>query len=320
MAQIFAYIVHRNGVADDTALELLAAARRIDASAPVTALVAGHGPDLEAVAAETAKAYGAVWKLADPALGYPNAELIRPLLAAVLPAGSIVLLAHDTFGMDLAPGLSIALDTAYVPDVVDIQDLEGGTLNLVRQEYGGQVSAHVAAEAGRGAVLTVRPGSFAPAEPAGSGTVLDKSGPVVEGRRRFLELVSPEVGDVDITKHEVLVSVGRGIEAEENIDIARDLAAALGGEVSCSRPIVDARWLERARQVGTSGQTVKPKVYLACGISGSFQHLGGIKGNPFIVAINKNPVAPIFQAADVGIVADILEFLPALTEAVQAAK
>jgi electron transfer flavoprotein alpha subunit len=91
----------------------------------------------------------------------------------------------------------------------------------------------------------------------------------------------------------------------------------MGAVVSCSRPIVDAKWLEKSRQVGTSGQTVKPKVYLACGISGSFQHLGGLKGNPFVVAINKNPKAPIFQIADVGIEADILDFLPELTEAIE---
>jgi electron transfer flavoprotein alpha subunit len=119
---------------------------------------------------------------------------------------------------------------------------------------------------------------------------------------------------VDITKEDVLVSIGRGIEDEENIELAQELAEAMGAVVSCSRPIVDAKWLEKSRQVGTSGQTVKPKVYMALGISGSFQHLGGLKGNPFILAVNKNPKAPIFQVADVGVEADILEFIPELTE------
>ena len=99
--------------------------------------------------------------------------------------------------------------------------------------------------------------------------------------------------------------------------MVNELAETMGGDVSCSRPIVDAKWMEKSRQVGTSGQTVKPKVYLAMGISGSFQHVGGIKGNPFIVAVNKNSKAPIFQVADVGIVADILEFMPELTEKIQ---
>ena len=125
--------------------------------------------------------------------------------------------------------------------------------------------------------------------------------------------VVAEAGDVDISKEAVLVSIGRGIQEKDNVGIAQELADAMGAAVSCSRPVVDAKWLEKSRQVGSSGQTVKPKVYMACGISGSFQHLAGLKGNPYIIAINKNPKAPIFQVADVGIVDDILEFLPELT-------
>jgi electron transfer flavoprotein alpha subunit len=148
---------------------------------------------------------------------------------------------------------------------------------------------------------------------------VDKSGELgdLSAKRKFIEVLEAEAGEVDITKSEVLVSVGRGIEDEDNIEMVFDLAEAMGADVSCSRPIVDAKWLEKARQVGTSGKTVKPKVYMALGISGSFQHLGGLKGNPFIVAINKNPKAPIFQVADVGIEADILEFIPELTEKIQ---
>ena len=322
MAQIFAYIVHKNGVADDTALELLAAAKTIDAAASVTAVVTGSGAELDAVADQLAKAYDEVWKFSNAALSYPNAEAVRPLLVSALPAGAIVLAAHDTFGMDLAPGLSIKLDAAFVPDVVAIEGLDGTTLKLVRQEFGGQVSTHVTADISKGVVMTPRAGSFAAVEAAASGKVVDKSGEIgdLAPKRRFIEVVAAEVGDVDITKEDVLVSIGRGIEEEENIEIAKELAEAMGAVVSCSRPIVDAKWLEKSRQVGTSGQTVKPKVYMACGISGSFQHLGGLKGNPFIVAINKNPKAPIFQVATVGIVADILEFMPALTEAIQEAK
>ncbi|MBW2356605.1 MAG: electron transfer flavoprotein subunit alpha/FixB family protein, partial [Deltaproteobacteria bacterium] len=299
MAQIFAYIVHKDGVADDTALELLTAAKKIDPAASVTAIVTGHGAELDAVANEMAKAYNEVWKFDNPALAYPNAELVRPLLVKAVPSGSIVLIAHDTFGMDLAPGLSIKMDAAFVPDVADIEGVDGETLKLVRQEFGGQVSTHVTADISGGAVLTPRGGVFAATESGVSGAVVDKSGEIGElsAKRRFIEVVAAEVGDVDITKEDVLVSIGRGIEDQDNIEIAEELAKAMGAVVSCSRPIVDAKWLEKSRQVGTSGQTVKPKVYLACGISGSFQHLGGIKGNPFIVAINKNPKAPIFQVA-----------------------
>jgi electron transfer flavoprotein alpha subunit len=149
--------------------------------------------------------------------------------------------------------------------------------------------------------------------------VVDKSGEIgdVSAKRKFIEVLEAEAGEVDITKSDVLVSVGRGIEDEDNLEIVFELAEAMGADVSCSRPIVDAKWLEKARQVGTSGKTVKPKVYMAMGISGSFQHMGGIKGNPFIIAVNKNPKAPIFQVAEVGVEADILEFIPELTEKIQ---
>jgi len=320
MANIYAYITHKGGVADDSALELIAAAKKIDAGAPVTAIVTGAGADLDKVADEVAASYPTVFKFSNAALAYPNAEVVRKLLVNVLPADAIVLIPHDTFGMDLAPGLSINLDATFVADVVDIEGVDGDTLKVIRQEYSGMVSTHVTADIANGAVINLRPGVFAPDESkAAGGSVEDKSGDVgdLSAKRIFQEVVEAEVGDVDITKSDVLVSVGRGIEDEENIEIAQELADAMGAVVSCSRPIVDAKWLEKSRQVGTSGQTVKPKVYLACGISGSFQHMGGIKGAPFIVAINKNVKAPIFQIADVGIEADILDFLPELTEAIE---
>jgi electron transfer flavoprotein alpha subunit len=194
---------------------------------------------------------------------------------------------------------------------------------VIRQEYSGQVSTHVMGDISAGAVINVRPGVFQPDESkSAAGQVVDKSSEVGELTvgRRFLEIVEAEAGDVDITKEDILVSVGRGIEDQDNIEIAEELAEAVGGVVSCSRPIVDAKWLEKSRQVGTSGQTVKPKVYMALGISGSFQHLGGLKGNPFIVAVNKNSKAPIFQVADVGVVEDLLDFVPVLTEKIQEGK
>jgi electron transfer flavoprotein alpha subunit len=316
MAQIFAYITHNGGVADDTALELAAAAKKIVAGAAVTAVVAGSGSDLDAVCNKMTASYNEVWKINNEAMAYPNAEVIRKALVKILPAGGIVLLPNDTFGMDLGPGLSIKLGSAFVADVVGFEGVEGATLKLVRQEFSGQVSTHVTCDISSGAVLTIRPGVTQPDESkSAGGRVVDKSGEAgdVSAVRKFLEIVEAEVGDVDITKSEVLVSIGRGIEDQENIEIAKELAAAMRADLSCSRPIVDAKWLEKSRQVGTSGQTVKPKVYMAMGISGSFQHLGGIKGSPFMIAVNKNAKAPIFQVADVGIVANILEFMPELT-------
>ena len=322
-AQVFAYVKHKDGVADDTALELISAAQKIYPDASVIAIVTGSGADLDAVCNDLSVSYPEVWKFDHAELAYPNAEVIRKLLVAVLPSDAVVLVPHDTFGMDLSPGLSIKLDSVFVSDAVDFEGFEGDDLKVIRQEYSGQVSTHVTAHIAAGAVINIRPGVFQPDESkSAAGQVIDKSSEIGEltALRRFLEIVEAEAGDVDITKEDILVSVGRGIEDQDNIEIAEELAEAVGGVVSCSRPIVDAKWLEKARQVGTSGKTVKPKVYMALGISGSFQHLGGLKGSPFIVAVNKNPKAPIFQVADVGVVEDLLEFVPVLTEKIQEGK
>lgn len=318
MTAVFAYIPIKNDTADDVAAEFLTAAEKIDAQASVTAVLTGTGDALNKVAEEMAALYNEVIKIDHADLAYPNAEVVRKAILNTIPSDGIVLFAHDTFGMDIAPGLSVKMDSSYAADIVDIEGIDGSVLKAVRQELGGAVSTHVTVDVSSGAVMTVRPGSFAPSEKSAGGTIVDKSSEAgdLSSKRKFLEVVEAEVGDVDITKSDVLVSIGRGIEDEDNIELADELAEVLGAVVSCSRPIVDAKWLEKSRQVGTSGQTVKPKVYLAMGISGSFQHLGGIKGNPFIVAVNKNPKAPIFQVADVGIVEDILDFMPDLTEAI----
>jgi len=320
MARIFAYIAHKDGVASDAAFELAAVARKIDPAAAPTAILTGWGPNLDAACKNLGASYAETWKIANEVLSYPNAELVRKALQKVLPSNSIVLVAHEHFGIDLAPGLSVKMGSAFVSDVLDIAGVEGTGIKLVRQEFGGQVSAHVQCDVSSGAVFTIRPGAFRATEStAGRSLVVDKSGEVgsLAAGRRYLETVVAEAGDVDITKYNVLVSIGRGIQEKDNVAIALELADAMGAAVSCSRPVVDAKWMEKSRQVGSSGKTVKPKVYLACGISGAFQHLAGIKGNPFLIAINKNPKAPIFQVADVGIVDDILEFLPELTNKVR---
>jgi len=319
-ARIFAYIAHKGGVVDDSAAELLAAAKKIDPAASPTAVVTGSAAELDAVCNSLCASYAEVWKVANECFAYPNAELVRQALVKVLPAASLVLLPHNHFGIDLGPGLSVKLNAAFVPDVVGVDGVEGTNLKVIRQEFGGQVSAHVRCNIASGAVINLRPGAFKPVEGAPvTGVVVDKSSQVgaLTAKRRYLATIAPETGDVDITKEPVLVSIGRGIQEKDNISIAEELAEAMGAVVSCSRPVVDAKWLPKSRQVGSSGQTVKPKVYLACGISGSFQHLAGIKGNPFIVAINKNPKAPIFRVADVGIVDDILEFMPEMTNRVK---
>jgi electron transfer flavoprotein alpha subunit len=324
--KIFVYVIHRQGTADDTALELLAAAKKIDPKSSVTALVAGSDKELEKVVKQIAPSFNEVWKIDHESLSYIIAETLRPMLARIIPKGSILLIPHEHFGMDLSPGLSIKLEAAFIPDVVAFEDIKENKITAIREEFSGQVSTHVMCDISQGVVLSVRSGAFKPeAAAAEKGQIVDKtsealSGGIPNGKRRYLEVIEAEIGEVDITKSDILVSVGRGIEDQDNMDIIYELAETMGGDISCSRPIVDARWLDKSRQVGTSGKTVKPKVYLALGISGSFQHLGGIKGSPFIIAINKNPKAPIFQIADVGIVADILEFVPELTGKIEEIK
>ncbi len=319
--QIFAYIINKNGKADDTALELALAAKKLDSEAQVTAIVAGSG--IDSVCQEVSAAYNDVWKIDHAALAYPDSEIMGKILPKLLPEKAVLLLAHEYLAMDMAPGLAIRMNSAYIADVTDIEGLDGSVAKLVRQEFSGMVSTHNTCDLSDGAVITIRPGVFATEEtPAVGGSVVDKSGDIVipETQRKYLETVEAEVGDVDISNSEVLVSVGRGIEEEDNIEIIKELAEAMGVDYSCSRPIVDAKWMEKSRQVGTSGKTVKPKVYMALGISGAFQHLGGIKGSPFIIAINKNPKAPIFQVADIGVEGDILEIIPELTEKVNELK
>lgn len=322
MARLFAYITHSNGVVEDIAFELSAAAGKIDSDAPVTAIVFGSGEELDKVCKEIASVYPVVWKIENQA-HHSNPELIREVLPRLLPESSVILIPHDHFGMELSPGLSIKLNGPYLPDVVDIEGVEGGMLKIIRDEYNGKVQTHVKCDITGNAVINIRSGVFHSDKSNNkNGLITDKTKEAIGNgeinlRRRFLEIIEAETGDVDITKSEMLVSVGRGIEEQDNLELVFELANAIGADVSCSRPIADSNWLEKSRQVGSSGKTVKPKVYLAFGISGAFQHMAGLKGSPFIIAVNKDAKAPIFKTASIGVVADMLEFVPTLTEVIK---
>ena len=196
-AQVFAYIEHKNGVVDDTALELISAAQKIYPDSSQTAIVTGSGADLDAVCNELSASYSEVWKFDSEALAYPNAEAIRKLLVAALPAEAVVLVPHDTFGMDLAPGLSIKMDSVFVSDAIGFEGMEGDSLKVIRQEYSGQVSTHTSCDISAGAVISIRPGVFQGNESGSAGgQVVDKSadaGDLAVGRR-FIEIVAAEMG------------------------------------------------------------------------------------------------------------------------------
>jgi len=169
-------------------------------------------------------------------------------------------------------------------------------------------------------MATIRSGAFQITEGDSlNGQIIPLPSPLSDGAlaKRFLEYVEAALGDIDITQADILVAVGRGIKGVENIPMAKELADAVGGTLACSRPVVDKRWLPKSCQVGTSGKTVRPKVYIALGISGAFQHMAGMKGAATIIAVNKDPKAPIFNIAHYGIVGDLFKIVPVLKEKVE---
>ena len=234
----------------------------------------------------------------------------------------VVLLQHSNNGLDLAPLLAAKADRPMLADCFALDFGEQG-LGATRTVFGGKVHAQIAAtESSNGYLATIRPGAFQAQDTGNAGGQIETAAAPqdYQARRRCVETLTPDAGAVDITQAEILVGVGRGIEEEDNLELVRDLADSLGAELACTRPVVDKQWLEKSRQVGTSGLTVKPKIYITVGVSGSFQHLGGVKGGPFMVAINQDPAAPIFASADVGIVGDLFELVPLLEEKIRERK
>ncbi|MHB8631279.1 MAG: electron transfer flavoprotein subunit alpha/FixB family protein, partial [Candidatus Limnocylindria bacterium] len=254
--------------------------------------------------------------LADPRLDAYSPDAYESALRAVLAdrAPRLVLVPNTTVGMDLAAGLAGLLGLPLAAYCLGLA-VEGTAIVAKCQVYGGKIIATVAF-VDRG-VISLVPGSFAAAEGKQSGqSRIETIGQAdsTSVRVRLLDYAVAETADVDITKQSVLVSVGRGIGGPENLELAEELATALGGVVSASRPVTDSGWLPKSRQVGKSGLTVRPKLYLALGISGAPEHLQGMKDSELIVAVNSDAGAPIFGVAHYGIVGDVLDLAPALTE------
>ena len=231
-------------------------------------------------------------------------------LADGIDAGAVVL-PNSVNGLDYAPALAEALGVPIVTDAVGMAYDDG--LTVTREMYGSKVETTVDV-AGDRFVLTVRGGEWPPAEGVGDAAIEAADVDIPESGARVTGFEEVGGGDVDIADADVLVSVGRGIEEEENIELIEDLADALGATLSASRPIVDNGWLPKNRQVGQSGKVVTPDVYIAVGISGAVQHVAGMKGSDTIVAINTDPNAPIFDIADYGIVGDLFDVVPELID------
>ncbi len=218
-----------------------------------------------------------------------------------------IVLSHSSYGWDLAPRIAFKWDAGQISEIVEVSD-EGFIVPFCNAKLRRLLKPNT-----EKAVLTLQSGAFAPAK-EGSAQIESVDVDVQDEGLEFEGFEIVEKGGVDLTKAEIIVSAGRGVGKKENIEIVEKLAKALGGELGASRPVVDAGWLPPERQVGTTGQTVAPKLYVACGISGAIQHLAGMKKSNFIVAINKDKDAPISEVADVFVVADLLEFVPVLTE------
>ncbi len=237
-------------------------------------------------------------------------QLLLDTIDTVKP--DMVVFSHSSYGWDLAPRLAFALKAAQVSEVVDIVD-GVPVAPVCNSKLRRKVASKTAVT-----VLTLQAGAFNLTDEPTANPTIEKISTNATGKLEFCGYEQAEQGGIDLTKEQVIVSAGRGIGKPENIALIANLAKALKGEYGASRPVVDSEWADHNRQVGTTGQTVSPKLYVACGISGAIQHLAGMKKSEFVVAINTDKDAPIGEVADVLVVADLKQFVPLLAEKIQA--
>jgi electron transfer flavoprotein alpha subunit len=318
---ILVFIEHKGGVANKSSFEAIAAAQQLgsELQQAVTAVVLGG--DVSALAQEIA-AYDVVKvicatnpKLADYT---PDAyaDAFEQIVKQTDP--QFVFMAHTYQVRDFAPKLAARFGKGMISDCIRAR-VEGGQIGFTRRIFLGKLEADVISDGAAPVFATFQTGAYRPDQAA-------------KGGDAAVENLNVEVGDVrmkpeapfqeakqavDLTKADIIIAVGRGIKSKDNLVLAEKLAEALGGDIAASRPICDAEWLPIDRQIGSSGQTVAPKLYVALGISGAIQHLVGMKNSGTIVAINKDPEAPIFDIADYGIVGDLFEAVPVLTEEIK---
>ena len=323
MKDIFVLTEHRQGEMRDVTYELLTCGGKIASKidGQVTAVLLGSGVD--PFIQELKNWANKILVVENEVLKDFNADAYQHVLSSIWQEHKpyITLIPQSGFGMDLAPNLAVELELPLTTDCYEI-DSENGTLLAKRQMYGGKINAQIGFVDAPGYIVTIRPSSFPVEESALTAEVVHVDSSLKEdiAYRKFVGYVEAAIGDVDITQADIVVGIGRGIKEQENLSVVEELAVAIGGVLACSRPVVDAGWLPKDRQVGSSGKTIKPKLYIAIGISGAFQHISGMKGAETIVAVNKDGNAPIFGEADYGIVGDLFKVVPALKEKINELK
>jgi len=325
MSGVLVIMEQRAGVLNRMSLETLAAGQQLAAQTGVAVSVAIAGHDISLLTNELAtkkldKVHAVEHDLlnAYTADGYTSA--LEQLIRKVSP--STVLFPHTYKVRDFAPKLATRFNQVLISDAIGFR-MESAAPVFVRQLFQGKLNADVQPGGAAPHFVSIQAGAFRADQVEVGSAAVENFAPALDAsaiRAKPLEPFRESARAVDLTAADIIVSVGRGIKEKENIPIIEELAKALGAELAASRPICDSGWLPMERQVGSSGQTVSPKVYMAIGISGAIQHLVGMKGAKTIVAINKDANAPIFEVADYGIVGDLFEVVPALVEEVKKAK
>jgi len=319
MAGILVFVEQRNGEIRKASLQAISQAKREGgAGGPVTAVLPGSG------LAEVATGLGAwgadkVFVADDPNLALYSAEGYAEVVAKAAEQAqpAAIFFAGTAMGRDLAPRLAAKIGVGGIPDVTALTS-DDGAFSAKRPVYSGKAIATATTAGKTPQVISLRPNVFAAEELGGAGEVVALDGLSLSIRAVVKELVAAAGGELDVAEADIIVSGGRGIKGPENFALIKSLADALGGAVGASRAAVDAGWISHSHQVGQTGKVVSPSLYIAAGISGAIQHLAGMSSSKIIVAINKDPDAPIFKIADYGVMGDLFDVIPPMVEAIKA--
>jgi electron transfer flavoprotein alpha subunit len=320
MAGILVFVEQRDGEIRKASLQAISEAKRQAAGVGWSVDAVLPGSDVGTAAAGLG-VWGAdrVFVADDPNLKLYSAEGYASAVvkAAESAQPDAVFFSGTAMGRDLAPRVAARLGVGAIPDAVALA-LDGGKFNVRRPVYSGKAFAQVDTAGKTPQVISLRPNVFAAEETGGAAEVVTLDGLELSIRAVVKELVATAGGELDVAEADIIVSGGRGIKGPENFALIRELADALGGAVGASRAAVDAGWIDHSHQVGQTGKVVSPSLYVACGISGAIQHLAGMNSSKIIVAINKDPDAPIFKIADYGVVGDLFDVIPPMVEAIKA--